>query len=101
MKTMATRILRRNSEAYFRDLSGDWIACKVMHVTGSGHPTNEIKVKFVTSAWSCSGFVRDGVVLERPSTEVIPKSAMRIDSYGHRKEAYKCQETYPEKNKKV
>jgi len=97
---MKTHILRRNSDAFFRDFSGDWIACKVMHVSGSGYPSNEITVKFVTRGASMSGFVSAGVVLERPAIEVVPASAIKFSEYGHSKSVYQCQETYPERKKK-
>lgn len=97
---MTTPTLRRGSDAYFRDLLGDWIACKVMRVSGSGEPSVDITVEFVTRQYSCNGFIPSGVVLERNAREVVPSTAMVIGPYGHMKSAYKCQETYPEQRKR-
>lgn len=94
------KTLRRGSDAYFRDLAGDWIKCKVMHVSGSGIPSYDITVKFVTRQWSSNGLVSSGVVLERPAAEVVPATAFRLLPYGFSKDGYVCQETFPEKRRR-
>lgn len=89
--------LRRGSEAYYQDLAGDWIKCKVMHVSSSGSPSRDIVVTFVTRQYSNNGLLKIGVVLQRPAFEVVPATAMKILPYGWRKEGYVCQETFPGK----
>jgi hypothetical protein len=95
------KTLRRGSEAFFRDLVGDWIRCKVMHVSGSGIPSHSIDVKFVTQQMSANGFINSGVVLERPATEVVPATAFKFLGYGgYSKDSYLCQETFPEQRRR-